>query len=116
MIFHFGWAQGVDGEQCAADPAVKSRMLCGRKRGHVPVHQTGIVPVLLHDECRRRMDKRGGQGSEVGEYGTCAECLGDVPVVGGVVVPHGQWVPRDRVLVVGSKPCAGAGAMPEVEG
>lgn len=92
--FEFGWAKGVQDEQCAKKVDVASRMLCGREVGFVPVAgQPEFAPSNLHEECRRLLFGPSGhltrRSAEV-VYGTCPACGEQAPLFDGLIQAHGD--------------------------
>jgi hypothetical protein len=113
----FGYAQNVDTEWCARSLDVESRMLCGRKKGWVPVQQPAFTPENLHQMCREALFGKWTRRDKPDpvEYGTCPVCVGAVPVFDGKVQGHGQWTYADGMARVSEVRCAGEGQPPEVE-
>lgn len=114
MNVQYGYARDVSKEWCVVDPRVEGRMLCGRRRGFVPVVQPAFAPGSLHPACREALWGRGsGRAVEVEPdvfaTGVCPECGGTVPVDGAVVAAHGQVVVRGWAEIVTGTPCDGQG-------
>lgn len=117
MKFLYGFAARHLDEQCAIRPDSVGRTLCGRDVAFMPAHDADYTPSNLHARCR---DLIFGAGSPPRNpkpvVGVCPYCVGEVPVVGGRVGEHAQWVPSDGGLVPGSVACPGVGECPEVAG
>lgn len=89
-------------------------MLCGRKRGFVPVVPPAF-PARVHDVCQQLWERTGFRVEPVlGEYGECPVCSADVLVEDGKVAAHGKWVVGRGGPRRTDEPCPGAGMPPEV--
>lgn len=111
----FGWPQNAVGDEwCATNPRTTTTMLCGQKIGSVPEVQPDGVPEHLHAVCRALLVTEVGPVGQPRESGTCPSCGGDdVPVAGGVVQAHRQWVVTASGPAQTQKPCDGAGQPPD---
>jgi hypothetical protein len=117
-MWAFGYVRNHD-RPCAINPDNPKRTLCNLLvQGTAAFSdEPGYTPRDLCGKCRELIEANHltTVGLDLVVYGTCPVCVGDVPVEGGVVAPHGRWAFRGAQGRVTNTPCDGAGQKPEVD-
>lgn len=118
MSIPYGYADGFDTEWCIHDLSNPAYMLCGRRKGFIPVAPP-LFPAFVHERCRVkwfRPARKPVVSEPVEVYGTCPDCFGEVPLAGGLIGAHGAWVVGRHGAKVSATPCTGESERPEVAG
>ncbi len=89
-----------------------ARTLCGRRIDGAPIFQPAAPPSCV--KCLALVAGVQPVRRPV-EYGRCPVCgYGEVPLAGGVVAEHREWVvSRGGVPTIGRRSCDGEGQEPE---